>query len=44
MMLFKQGESVETLRKKVADLEQRLKELEKKIEQKPVKKRNSKRD
>jgi phage shock protein A len=44
MMLFKQGESVETLRKKVADLEQRLNELEKKIEQKPVKKRNSKRD
>lgn len=43
-MLFKQGESVETLRKKVADLEQRLNELEKKIEQKPVKKRNSKRD
>ena len=42
MMLFKQGESVETLRKKVADLEQRLNELEKKIEQKPVKKRNSK--
>ena len=43
-MLFKQGENIEALRKKFAELEQRLTELEKKIEQKPVKKRNPKRD